>query len=258
MEKIFKVRLRFMFHYYTALTDPPLRPMLRRDMAGRKVETWGGQIMPDRARFCLILSDCTFNWLRVRHCQQESVLIGRNQGKSVLLAYDSWNGIASIEMYMAIMENIPEVKRLVELLQARRELLPLKALFLKGAVVELNAAHGIGLRWKDIWRVLVEHGYQGSYQQFWRMALLLNGVTPRRSQGRKNLPPPVMGKEIQQPTVQVNGLSTVSNGKPEWQIRREEQMARLDREAELNRQREARLQVKKVFIPSAFVGRGEE
>jgi hypothetical protein len=54
MEKIFKVRLRFMFHYYTALTDPPLRPMLRRDMAGRKVETWAGQIKPDRVRLCLI------------------------------------------------------------------------------------------------------------------------------------------------------------------------------------------------------------
>jgi hypothetical protein len=176
----------------------------------------------------------------------------------VLLVCDSWNGIASIEMYMARMEDIPEVKRLVELLQARRELLHLKALFLKGAAVELNAAHAIGLPWKDIWRALVEHGYQGSYQQFWRMALLLNGVTQSRSQGRKNLLPPVMGKEIQQPTVQVNDLSTESKGKPEWQIRREEQMARLDREAELNRQREARLQVKKVFIPSAFVGRGEE
>jgi hypothetical protein len=161
-------------------------------------------------------------------------------------------------MYMAIMENIPEVKRLVELLQARRELLPLKALFLKGAAIELNAAHAIGLSWKDIWRVLVEHGYQGSYQQFWRMALLLNGMTPRRSQRRKNLQPPTVGKEIQQPTVQANGLSTESKGKPEWQIQREEQMARLDREAELNRQREARLQVKKVFIPSAFVGRDEE
>jgi hypothetical protein len=161
-------------------------------------------------------------------------------------------------MYMAIMENIPEVKRLVELLQARRELLPLKALFLKGAAAELNAAHAIGLPWKDIWRVLVEHGYQGSYQQFWRMALLLSGVTQRRSQRRKNLPPPVMGKEIQQPTVSESGLSTENQGKPEWQIRREEQMARLDREAEVNRQREARLQVKKVFIPSAFVGRDEE
>jgi len=161
-------------------------------------------------------------------------------------------------MYMAIMENVPEVKRLVELLQARRELLPLKALFLKGAAVELNAAHAIGLPWKDIWRVLVDHGYQGSYQQFWRMAARLTGTSARKPQKAKNLPPSVEGKEIQQPTVQANGLSTESKGKPEWQIRREEQMARLDREAELNRQREARLQVKKVFIPSAFVGRGEE
>jgi hypothetical protein len=161
-------------------------------------------------------------------------------------------------MYMSDMEHIPEVKQLVELLQARRELLPLKALFLKGAAVELNAAHAIGLPRKDIWRVFVEHGYQGSYQQFWRMALLLNGVTQRRSQRRKNLPPPAVGKEIQQPTVSESGLSIESKGKPEWQVRREEQMARLDREAELNRQREARLQVTKVFIPSAFVGRDEE
>jgi len=53
-------------------------------------------------------------------------------------------------------------------------------------------------------------------------------------------------------------VSTENQGKPEWQIRREEQMARLDREAELNRQREARLNVKKVFIPSVCVGRSED
>jgi hypothetical protein len=35
-------------------------------------------------------------------------------------------------------------------------------------------------------------------------------------------------------------------------------MARLDREAELNRQREAQLQPKKVFKPSVFVGRSED
>jgi hypothetical protein len=35
-------------------------------------------------------------------------------------------------------------------------------------------------------------------------------------------------------------------------------MVRLDREAELNRQREARLHVKKVFTPSVFVGRSED
>jgi len=35
-------------------------------------------------------------------------------------------------------------------------------------------------------------------------------------------------------------------------------MARLDREAELNRQREAQWQPKKVFKPSVFVGRSED
>jgi hypothetical protein len=164
-------------------------------------------------------------------------------------------------MYMAVMENIPEVKRLVELLQARRELLALKALFLKGAAVELNAAHAIGLPWKDIWRVLVDHGYQGSYQQFWRMALLLNGVTPRRSQGRKNLPTPPSGKRTMRdelrPEEQPEQINR-NQEKPEWQRLREQEMARLDREAELNRQREARLQPVKIFKPSAFVGRSED
>jgi hypothetical protein len=161
-------------------------------------------------------------------------------------------------MYMSDMERIPEVKRLVEILQARRELLHLKALFLKGAAVELNAAHAIGLPWKDIWRVLVEHGYQGSYQQFWRMAVRLTGTSAHKPQKTKNLPPPAVGKEIEHQVAHQSSLSTENSVKPEWQIRREELMARLDREAELNRQREARLQVKKVFIPSAFVGRDEE
>jgi len=90
------------------------------------------------------------------------------------------------------------------------------------------------------------------------MAVRLTGTLAYKPQKAKNLPPPVVGKEIQQPTVSESNPSTESKGKPEWQVRREEQMARLDREAELNRQREARLQVKKVFIPSAFVGRDEE
>jgi hypothetical protein len=90
------------------------------------------------------------------------------------------------------------------------------------------------------------------------MAVRLTGTLAYKPQKAKNLPPPAVGKEIQQPMVQANGLSTESMGKPEWQIQREEQMARLDREAELNRQREARLQVKKVFTPSMFVGRSED
>jgi hypothetical protein len=53
-----------------------------------------------------------------------------------------------------------------------------------------------------------------------------------------------VGKEIYQPKVRESGLSTESTEdkeKPAWQVQREEAMAKLDREAELNRQREARL-----------------
>jgi hypothetical protein len=69
-----------------------------------------------------------------------------------------------------------------------------------------------------------------------------------------------VGKEVHQPRVRESGLSTESTEdkeKPAWQVQREEAMARLDREAELNRQRESRLKPTKVFKPSAFVGRGE-
>ena len=161
-------------------------------------------------------------------------------------------------MRIALQNGIPELDTLLDRFRERRGLMPLKARALKGLAAELGAAYGIGLPWVEIWRALAECGYEGSYRQFWRMAVRLTGTSAHKPQERKNLPPPVVGKEIQHPTVQVNGLSTENNGKPEWQIRREEQMARLDREAELNRQREARLQVKKVFIPSVFVGRGEE
>jgi len=137
-------------------------------------------------------------------------------------------------------------------------MMPLKARALKGLAAELGAAYGIGLPWVEIWRALAECGYEGSYRQFWRMAVRLTDTSAHKPQKSKDLLPPVVGKDIQQPTLQANGLSTESKGKPEWQLLREEQMTRLDREAELNRQREARLQVKKVFIPSAFVGRDEE
>jgi len=161
-------------------------------------------------------------------------------------------------MRIAVPNGIPELDTLLDRFRERRGLMPLKARALKGLAAELGAAYEIGLPWVEIWRALAECGYEGSYRQFWRMAVRLTGTSAHKPQKSKNLPPPVVEKEIQQPTVQANGLSTESKGKPEWQLRREEQMARLDREAELNRQREARLQVKKVFIPTAFVGRSEE
>jgi hypothetical protein len=69
-----------------------------------------------------------------------------------------------------------------------------------------------------------------------------------------------VGKEFHQPKVRESGLSTESTEdkeKPAWQVQREEAMAKLDREAELNRQRESRLKPRKVFKPSVFVGRSE-
>jgi hypothetical protein len=161
-------------------------------------------------------------------------------------------------MRIALRNGIPELDTLLDRFRERQGLMPLKARALKGLAAELGAAYGIGLPWVEIWRALAECGYEGSYRQFWRMAVRLTDTSAHKPQESKDLPPPVVGKENPQPTVQVNSLSTESKGKPEWQIQREEQMARLDREAELNRQREARLQVKKVFIPSSFVGRDEE
>ena len=167
-----------------------------------------------------------------------------------LLRYDS-------AMRIAIKKGIPELKTLLDRFRERRGLVPLKARALKGMAVELGAVHNLGLPWVEIWRSLVECGYEGSYRQFWRMAVQLTGKSANNSQKRKNLPPPVVGKEIEHSIAHQSNQSSESGGKPEWQIRREEQMARLDREAELNRQREARLQVKKIFVPSAFVGRDE-
>ena len=143
----------------------------------------------------------------------------------------------------------------------RRELVPFKARGLKGLAAELGAAYGIGLPWKEIWRALAECGYEGSYRQFWRMAVRLTGTSVQKPQKHKNLPPPVVEKEVHQPRVRESGLSTASTEdkeKPAWQVQREEAMAKLDHEAELNRQRESRLKPTRVFKPSVFVGRSED
>jgi len=108
---------------------------------------------------------------------------------------------------------------------------------------------------------LAECGYEGSYRQFWRMAVRLTGTSAQMPRRRKNLPPADEGKEFHLPKVRESGLSTESKEdkeKPAWQVQREEAMARLDREAELNRQRESQLKPMKVFKPSVFVGRSED
>jgi hypothetical protein len=164
-------------------------------------------------------------------------------------------------MSIALHNKAPELETLLDRFRERRELVPFKARGLKGLAAELGAAYGIGLPWKEIWRALAECGYEGSYRQFWRMAVRLRGTFAQTPQRRKNLPPPVVGKEVHQPNVRESGLSTErteDKENPAWQVQREEAMARLDREAELNRQRESRLKPTKVFKPSVFVGRSED
>ena len=167
----------------------------------------------------------------------------------------------SSEMSIALLNKAPELEALLDRFRERRELVPFKARGLKGLATELGAAYGIGLPWKEIWRALAECGYEGSYRQFWRMAVRLTGISAQTPQRRENLRPPGVGKEVHQPKVRESGLSTDSTEdkeKPAWQVQREEAMAKLDREAELNRQRESRLKPTKVFKPSVFVGRSED
>jgi hypothetical protein len=159
-------------------------------------------------------------------------------------------------------ERPPELVALVEALTLRRSVFQLKARLLKAVRSELQAAKDSGLTWRVIWGTLRDEGYPGGYQQFCKAAnRVIESARSPTAGNDENLPPPAVGKGIRQQTVPARGLSsenTEKMEKPAWQVRREEEMARLDREAEVNRQRESRLQPTKVFKPSVFVGRSED
>jgi hypothetical protein len=123
----------------------------------------------------------------------------------------------------------------------------------------LKAISEIGLPWKAVWRILRDVGYQGTYRQFVAMATRLTGG-PRLTRTKKiqNLPAPAAERRSQLTAEPIANQGAGQNTKPEWQIRREEAMAKLDREAEENRAREARLNRPKLFNPAPFKGRGEE
>jgi hypothetical protein len=159
-------------------------------------------------------------------------------------------------------ERPPELVALVEALMLRRSVFQLKARLLKVVCLELRAAKNSGLTWRLIWGTLRDEGYPGGYQQFCKAAnrVIESARSPTAGNG-ENLPPPAVEKEIRQKTARTRGLSsenTEKKEKPTWQVLREEEMARLDREAEVNRKRELRLQPTKVFKPSVFVGRSED
>jgi hypothetical protein len=163
-----------------------------------------------------------------------------------------------IEMYSSVNVDMTEVNALVERLRARTDLLPLKARGLKRLTAELKAISEIGLPWKAVWRILRDVGYQGTYRQFVAMATRLTGEPSQTRTKAQNLAAPSAERRSQPTATPIANQVVGQNTKPEWQIRREEAMARLDREAEENRAREARLNRTKIFNPTPFKGRGEE
>src|ERR1700742_5057231 len=145
-------------------------------------------------------------------------------------------------------ERPPELVALVEALTLRRGAFQLKARLLKSVRFELQAAKDSGLTWRVIWGTLRDEGYPGGYQQFCKAAnrVIESARSPRADTG-KNLQPPAAEKDIRQQTIRPRGLgieNTEKTEKPGWQVRREEEMARLDREAEVNRPRRAGLHTK--------------
>jgi hypothetical protein len=153
----------------------------------------------------------------------------------------------------------PEIHALIEALLPRKSFFVLKARLLKGVRTELKAARESGLTWLAIWTSLRDAGYPGSYQQFCKAASSL--VEPRRRRSTKSseyLLPSDGRKEVHQAASQVVEPSAETKEKPEWQRRREETMARLDREAEANLEREGRSSKPKKFTMTPFVGGGQE
>jgi hypothetical protein len=161
-------------------------------------------------------------------------------------------------MYSSIHCEIAEVNALVERLRARTDLLPLKARGLKRFAVELKAISEVGLPWKAVWRILRDVGYQGTYRQFVTMANRLTGKPSPTMTKTKNLPAPAAERQSPPASAPITNQGTGQNNKPEWQIRREAEMARLDRLAEANRARDSQLSRTKLFKPTPFEGRREE
>lgn len=158
-------------------------------------------------------------------------------------------------MHIAHEVQFPELEKLIEAMKLRRDFFGLKGKLLRGVEKELIAARAGGLTWRAIWEALRKEGFTCGYPQFCRTAKRLvqgQGVAPYMGRS-KNLPPPQGEKVREQAAVADAGPE-----KPAWQRQREDAMAKLDREAELNREREARMKPEKVFRPSTFRGRGEE
>ena len=165
-----------------------------------------------------------------------------------------------IEMCPSVPERIAELQALVVRFSGLRGAAHLRARLLRGLSVELIAAYGTGLTLKEIWKALCEHGYQGSYPQFCKTCGRIVGLRRSESQSAEtNVQDNLLPQKGER--VPTNGESSRSandeseiqeRGKPAWQQQREEVAARLDREAEEYRRREASKVKPKLFTNQPF------
>ena len=165
-----------------------------------------------------------------------------------------------IEMDTSLRELTNELQALVVKFIGLRSAAHLRARLLRGLSIELNSAYSSGLTWKEIWSALREHGYQGSYPQFCKTCRRLVGVTGAQFQSGQTRREQILPPHGEERTTAQNGSSTEAmqqsqdqeREKPIWQRQREEAAARLDREAEEYRQREASRLKPKLFTNQPF------
>jgi len=165
-----------------------------------------------------------------------------------------------IEMDTSLGGRTSELQALVVKFIGLRSAAHLRARLLRGLAIELNSAYSSGLTRKEIWNALREHGYQGSYPQFCKTCSRLLGFTGRQVQpiemrSQQILPPHGEERAAAQngSTSEVQQQSqTQEREKPLWQRQREEAAARLDREAEEYRRREASKLKPKLFTNQPF------
>jgi hypothetical protein len=165
-----------------------------------------------------------------------------------------------IEMDTPLPERTAELEALAVRFAKLRGAAHLRARLLRGLAVELIAAYSTGLTLKEIWKALCEHGYQGSYPQFCKTCGRIVGLSrgESRSDGTNaedNLHPQ-KGERVStqgESSSSANDESEIQErGKPAWQQQREEVAARLDREAEEYRRREASKVKPKLFTNQPF------
>jgi hypothetical protein len=157
-------------------------------------------------------------------------------------------------------ERTADLQALVMKFIGLRSAAHLRARLLRGLAAELIAAYRTGLTLKEIWKALNENGYQGSYPQFCKTCGRIVGLREGESRSaearvEENLLPrkgeriPTQG-ESSDPGRDESEIQ--ERGKPAWQRQREEVAARLDREAEAYRQREASKVKPKLFTNQPF------